>query len=131
LRYPDDGSDMRVLLGMNGSEAAFDALDGAIERAQVAGDDVTVAVLTTPATTYDPDEIEARVRETLDEADFDADVVRLSGDPGSELVELAESEEYDRVVLGGGERSPLGKITLGEVAEFVLLNAETSVTLVR
>lgn len=122
---------MRVLLGMNGSEAAFDALDGAIERAQVAGDDVTVAVLTTPATTYDPDEIEARVRETLDEADFDADVVRLSGDPGSELVELAESEEYDRVVLGGGERSPLGKITLGEVAEFVLLNAETSVTLVR
>ena len=122
---------MKVLLGINGSEAAFDALSETLERAAAVDDDLTVAILETPATTYDTDEIESRVRDHLAESAVDADVVLLSGDPGGELVELAESEGFDRVVLGGGERSPLGKITLGEVAEFVLLNAETSVTLVR
>jgi nucleotide-binding universal stress UspA family protein len=44
---------------------------------------------------------------------------------------VAEREGFDRVVLGGGETSPLGKVTLGEIAEFVVLNANVSVTLVR
>jgi len=55
----------------------------------------------------------------------------VSGHPGSRLVELAEREGADRIVLGGGETSPLGKVQLGSVAEFVLLNAKTTVTLVR
>jgi len=46
-------------------------------------------------------------------------------------VTIANQESFDRIVLGSGERSPLGKIQLGSVAEFVLLNAQTSVTLVR
>ncbi len=44
---------------------------------------------------------------------------------------IAESEEFDRIVLGGGGRSPLGKIQLGPIVEFVLLNAQTPVTLIR
>ena len=55
----------------------------------------------------------------------------VEGDPGAMLVEIADGEGYDQIVLGGGERSPMGKIRVGQVAEFVVLNAETSVTLVR
>ncbi|MFB6087859.1 MAG: universal stress protein [Haloarculaceae archaeon] len=122
---------MKLLLGMGASEAAFDALDETVERVKAAGDDLTVAILATPDTTFDAEEIESRVEDRLDEAGVDAEIRTVTGDPGSGLVELADSGDYDRVVIGGGERSPLGKITLGEVAEFVLLNAETSVTLVR
>ena len=122
---------MNVLLGMGGSPEAFDALEETAERVAAAGDDLTVAILSTPETTFEVDEIEERVERALDEAGVEADVRQLSGDPGSSLVELADRGGFDRIVLGGGERSPLGKITLGEVAEFVLLNAETSVTLVR
>jgi nucleotide-binding universal stress UspA family protein len=46
-------------------------------------------------------------------------------------VEIAEREAFDEVVLGGGHTSPMGKITIGPIAEFVLLNAKTSVRLVR
>jgi nucleotide-binding universal stress UspA family protein len=35
------------------------------------------------------------------------------------------------VVIGGGEQSPMGKIRLGHIAEFVLLNSHVTVTLVR
>jgi len=121
---------MKVLLGTGGSPDGLDALSETVERAREAGDDLTVAVLDT-SSEYDPDEVDRRVRERLADLDYDADVHRISGHPGSQLVELAAGEDFDRIVLGGGQRSPLGKIELGEVAEFVLLNADRSVTLVR
>jgi len=121
---------MKVLLGTGGSPDGLDALSETVERAREAGDELTVAVLDTSADA-DPDEVESRIRERLDELDFDAEVRRITGHPGSQLVELAASEGFERIVIGGGQRSPLGKIELGEVAEFVLLNADRSVTLVR
>jgi nucleotide-binding universal stress UspA family protein len=121
---------MKVLLGMGGREDGFDALEAMLSRTREAGDDLTVAILDT-STDRDVEDVAREVRERVDESDVDADVRTLSGHPGSELTELAESEGFDRLVLGGGQRSPLGKIDLGEVAEFVLLNADVSVTLVR
>ena len=47
------------------------------------------------------------------------------------MIEIAETEDFEEIVLGGGHTSPMGKITIGPIAEFVLLNAKTSVTLVR
>ncbi|MFB6298282.1 MAG: universal stress protein [Salinirussus sp.] len=123
---------MHVLLGV-GAGDDLSALDATVARAREAGDDLTVAV-------YAPDDDDGgggldaagdRVRKRLDELAFEAAIRRIEGDPGGRLVELAADEGYDRIVLPGGKRSPLGKITLGEVAEFVLLNARTSVTLIR
>lgn len=122
---------MRVLLGIGGTDTAFRALDETVERARAAGDEVTVAILDDPERAPTPEEIETRVRERLSDADFDAEVHHLEGHPGSRLVEMAEQGEYDRLVLAGGEQSPMGKIQLGSTVEFVLLNAKTTVTLVR
>jgi nucleotide-binding universal stress UspA family protein len=44
---------------------------------------------------------------------------------------MAEREGFDELVLGGGERSPSGKMRLGRAAEFAVLNAHTTVVLVR
>lgn len=122
---------MKVLLGVGGSSLSFHALDETIERATEAGDDLTVAVFANDAVDATRDDVERRVRETVEQTALTVDIVHIEGDPGSDLVEIANRESYDRIVLGSGKRSPLGKIQLGSVAEFVLLNAQTPVTLVR
>lgn len=123
---------MNILLGVGGSELSYHALDETIERADEVGDDLTIAIFNNEEVDTTADEIQTRVEETLAESGFEADIRRLeSNQPASELVELAESENFDRIVLGGGERSTLGKIQLGSIVEFVLLNAQTPVTLIR
>lgn len=122
---------MKVLLGVGGSDDSLAALERTVERADAAGDDLTVAILRNPESDRSPDEIEEIVEAELAESGIDATVRHLAGDPGSELVSLAGEEGFDEVVLGGGERSPMGKVRLGHIAEFVLLNSPVTVTLVR
>lgn len=122
---------MHVLLGVGGSDLSYLALEKTIERAMEAGDDLTVAIFASEEVDEDPEGVEAAVRERLEDAEFAAEVRHIEGDPGSQLVDLADREGFDSIVLGSGKRSTLGKIQLGSVAEFVLLNAHTPVTLVR
>lgn len=122
---------MKVLLGIGGTDDSLAALEQTVERAREAGDDLTVGIIDNPAADLSPDEVEARVRGVLDETGVDAAVRQLEGDPGSALVDLSEAENFDRIVLGGGETSPMGKIRIGSVAEFVLLNSHVTVSLVR
>ncbi len=116
---------------MGGSEDSLTALERTVERSRAAGDDLTIALVENPQTDADQADLESTVRDVLADADFDADVRRIEGDAGSRLVDVAEAEGFDLVVLGGGERSPMGKINLGQIAQFVLLNSPVSVKLVR
>ena len=122
---------MKTLLGIGGSADSLYALEEAIDRAKQAGDDLTIAIVKNPDASLTEPEIRERVTEALEAAEFEAEIQTLSGHPGSQLIELAERESFDRIVLGGGETSPLGKVQLGSIAEFVLLNARTTVTLIR
>ncbi|MFB6126088.1 MAG: universal stress protein [Halolamina sp.] len=122
---------MKVLLGIGGSEDSVRALEETVERAVAVGDDLTVAVLDNPDSERSAEAVESLVRERLSEAGLDAEVRRIEGDPGSRVVDIAEREGFDQVVLGGGQRSPMGKIRVGSIAEFVLLNSRVSVKLVR
>jgi len=123
---------MDILLGVGGSELSYHALEETIDRAQATGDEVTVAIFDNEEVSDDTDEIQTRVEATLAETAFEATIRHLEGEsPGSELVALAENDGFDRIVLGGGERSTLGKIQLGSIVEFVLLNSQTPVTLIR
>jgi nucleotide-binding universal stress UspA family protein len=131
LGWPAVGGCMRVLLGVAGGEESRRALEETVERAVVAGDALTVAVIEKEDSERSQDAVAADVRAYLAERDVDADVRVVSGDPGSSLVDLAEREGFDELAIGGGTQSPMGKIRLGSVTEFVLLNATTSVRLVR
>ncbi|MFC6615410.1 universal stress protein [Halopenitus salinus] len=122
---------MKVLLGIGGSEDSFRALERTIDRAVAAGDDLVVAVVENPDSDRSYEEVVERVRSVLEDAELEADVRHVEGDPGSQIVDIAEREGFDQIVLGGGHTSPMGKISLGNIAEFVLLNAKTTVTLVR
>ncbi len=122
---------MKLLLGIDGSEDSLRALPRTIDRATEAGDDLTIAILDHPGNDRDPDELYRQASEALMDSAIEAPIRRVSGDPGSRLVEISESEGFDAIALGGGHRSPMGKITLGGVTEFVILNSTVSVLLVR
>ncbi|MFB6267407.1 MAG: universal stress protein [Halodesulfurarchaeum sp.] len=122
---------MRVLLGIGGADDSLDALHQTVERAKDAGDELTVAIVNNPESERTQEEIEEMVNAALEEAEYEAEVRTVEGDPGSQLVEVAEREGFDKIVLGGGQQSPMGKIQLGPIAEFVLLNSHVTVTLVR
>ena len=122
---------MKVLLGIGGGDDSVRALEQTVSRAAEAGDDLTVAVVDDHGTDQPTDDIEAEVDRVLEAATVDAEVRHVDGDAGSELVRIAESEGFDRIALGGGTTSPMGKIQLGSTAQFVLLNAHTTVSLVR
>lgn len=122
---------MHVLLGVGGSEDSFTALDRTLDRVQETGDDLTVAILENPESEPSVDDLYHRVKERIEDAAVEAPIRRVSGDAGSQLVEIAEAEDFDAIVLGGGERTPMGKITTGHIAEFVILNATVTVILVR
>ncbi|QLG28114.1 universal stress protein [Halorarum halophilum] len=122
---------MKVLLGMGGSDDSLTALERTVERTRVAGDDLTVAVVENPEVDASLADVESHARSVLDEAGLDAEVRCVRGDAGSRLVDIAESEGFDCIAIGGGQRSPMGKINLGQIAQFVLLNSQVSVMLVR
>ena len=123
---------MKVLLGVGGSELSYQALTETLERVSETGDELTVVIFENEDSDADLETVQQRVQERIDESGLEPPLRHIDGtSPGSELVNIAESEEFDRIVLGGGGRSPLGKIQLGPVVEFVLLNAQTPITLIR
>lgn len=120
---------MRILVGVDGSDLSLNALDRVIQRARETGDHVAVAVYPTEERSLAT--VEAEVRDRLETLDVDPPVEQIETEPGSKLVEIGERDDHDRIVLAGGTRSPLGKIQIDDVVEFVILNAQISVTLVR
>lgn len=122
---------MKVLLGIGGSPDSLAALSRVVERAAAVGDELTVAVVDNPETDVSKADLAERVKRELSKAGVQASVRTVPGDPGSRLVEIAESEGFDVIALGGGEQTPMGKISVGSIAEFVILNSRVSVFLVR
>jgi len=123
---------MKLLLGVGGSELSYLALTETLERVADTGDELTIVIFDNEDIDADRDAVQQRVQDLIDESGLAPPIRHIEGSsPGSELVNIAESEEFDRIVLGGGGRSPLGKIQLGPIVEFVLLNAQTPVTLIR
>jgi len=120
---------MKVLLGIGGTDGSAEALDRTVARALEAGDDLTIAIVEGKAD--EAEDLDARVESVRSETDLSVDVRRLEGEPGSKLVDIAETEGFDEIVLGGSTTSPMGKIKINQTAEFVLLNSHVTVTLVR
>lgn len=122
---------MRLLLGVSDDDASWRALRRTLARVRETGDELTVAVVARGRSDRSPAAVLSEVRTSLDETGVDARVVQLEGAAGSELVRLAEEEAFDRLIVGGGGESPMGKMELDEVEQYVLLNARTTVTIER
>ncbi|WP_290814769.1 universal stress protein [Halovivax sp.] len=122
---------MKVLLGLGGTDESIRALEETVERAEAVGDDLEIAILEKPEASRSREEMRAEAERIVEEAGLDAAVRDLEGDPGPALVDRAERAGFDQVVIGGGTETPMGKIRLGPITEFVLLNASMTVKLIR
>ncbi|MCT9095220.1 universal stress protein [Haloarchaeobius sp. HME9146] len=122
---------MRVLLGIEGSDESMRTLRKTIERTKEAGDELTIVVVEKDEAKREQSEMAEQARELVEKSGIDAEVRVVSGHPGSTLVDIAEREDFDQLAIGGGTQSPMGKIRLGPITEFVLLNANITVRLVR
>lgn len=122
---------MKLLLGVGGTDDGIRALERTLDRVEETGDDLTIAVFENDASNPAVDEVVNSVHDHLATVGVEAPVRRVEGHPGSGLIELAEREGFDRIVLGGGERSPMGKVQVGSVGQYVVMNAPVTVTLVR
>ncbi|WP_338741959.1 universal stress protein [Haloplanus salilacus] len=65
--------------------------------------------------------------ELLEERGVDVKVTESSGDPADQILDVAESEGADLVVVAGRKRSPTGKALFGSVTQSVILNADRPV----
>jgi nucleotide-binding universal stress UspA family protein len=67
------------------------------------------------------------VADYFDERGIDYEVTESSGDPADAILDVAEEEEADLIVLSGRKRSPAGKALFGSVTQAVILHADRPV----
>ncbi|EMA35393.1 universal stress protein [Halobiforma nitratireducens] len=66
-------------------------------------------------------------RDRLEEAGVETVLFEDSGDAASDILNLADSNDVDEIVLGGRKRSPVGKALFGSVTQSVVLNTDRPV----
>lgn len=76
-------------------------------------------------------EVPSRVKDKLDEADVEFEVETVFGDPAEEIVEFAEENDIEQILIGNHGRSSVSRVLLGSVAEKVVRRAPMPVTVVR
>lgn len=140
----------RVLVPIDGSEQSWRALEYALES-RPADDEVFVLHVINPvegvyagdAMTGDYwegwyDNAEARAERLFEEArevagdrSDEIRTVHETGQPARTIVEFADENGADHIVIGSHGRSGVSRILLGSVAESVVRRAEVPVTVVR
>ncbi|GGL33665.1 universal stress protein UspA [Halarchaeum grantii] len=102
-----------------------DEYDSTLGNLNVSGEDVST------------DEVARRhatirtISHELDDVNVDYTVRGAIGHHGERIVDLAEDEDADLVIVGGRKRSPTGKAVFGSTAQEVMLSAPCPVTFVR
>jgi nucleotide-binding universal stress UspA family protein len=139
----------RVLVPIDGSEQSDVALDHALK--EFSEDDITVLHVIDPADAgynvpvgipggseewYEAAREDARIlfdeaQSVADEYGVTLDTATDMGRPAGTIVEYAEDEGFDHIVMGSHGRSGVSRILLGSVAETVVRRATMPVTVAR
>ena len=135
-----------ILLATDASSASSAATLHAIDLAARLGAQLVVlTVMSTAPRDKDPREVRANpvgrrdertaaVQQVVDRARADGAVAASliwDGDPGEAIVDAADAERADLIVVGSHERSPVGRLFLGSVSDFVVRHARAPVMVVR
>ena len=142
---------MKILIGLDASVHSERVLEFVARMRWPAGSRVIVlSVLQPVASTvtgaYEPtvipaenleglrqqlEELVARAEGTLREVGFSTEGRVLAGDPRQSLIQVAQSERADLIVVGSHGRSGIAKMMLGSVSSHIVTHAPCSVLVVK
>lgn len=66
----------------------------------------------------------------LEEVGIDHEVIDGAGDPGDLILDVIPEVDPDQIVMGRGNRTPVGKAIFGSTTQQVLLNTDVPVVVV-
>jgi len=133
----------RVLVPVDGSESAWSALEYAVEHHQ--SGELTVLHVVDPmrgdyygdeeagSPVSRSEELLAEAQERLAETPdgLDVETTSVTGKPADAILDYAETNDFDQIVMGSRGRSGLSRLLLGSVAETVVRRSSGPVTVVR
>jgi len=142
---------MKILIGLDASNHSERVLDFVTRMRWPAGSRVIVLsvlqpVASTVAGAYEPtvipqenlegmrqqlEELVARAEGKMREVGFATEGRVLAGDPRQSLIDVAQSERADLIVVGSHGRSGIAKMMLGSVSSHIVTHAHCSVLVVK
>lgn len=133
----------RILVPVDGSEPSWKALDHALDHHK-AGEIIVLHVIDPMQGDYyegeehdrpvrRSDEIIETARERFEETaeTLEASTEVVTGKPSGVILDFAEENDVDHIVMGSRGRSGLSRLLLGSVAETVVRRSSSPVTIVR
>lgn len=135
----------RILVAVDGSMYGLAAVKAAAKLAAARGIEsvtlinvipVAVSTMGPAPVAAPPEDIEAwevfqQPKAILKEAGVEARLLLREGDPAYEIVQVAQTEGYDLIVVGHRGLSPIKAFLLGSVSSRIVTHAPCSVLVVR
>jgi len=131
---------MNILVGYDGSTAAREALEFAKKRAKVSGAKIDVVKCMAQHRELNYEDVqmiehklEREVHDHLNSGDipYETHLVISGQQFGENLVQFAEQNKIDEIVIGVKRRSKAGKLLFGSTAQHVILNAPCPVVSIK
>ena len=131
---------MKLLVGYDGSNVAKAAVELAKNRAMVWGAKIDVVNSMAQSRNLGYEEIrkaelnlEDEVHQILnsEKIPYNTNLLISDLEPGEDLVQFAEENKIDEIVIGIRKRSKVGKLMFGSTAQYVILNAPCPVVSIK
>ena len=128
---------MKILVGYDGSSSSKEALKLSIKHAQAFGATVEIVTSMEEGTDVGQEDKALQALEWAKSVLADKKVpcnthLLIRGmSPGEDLIEFANDNKVDEIIVGVKKRSKVGKLLLGSAAQYVILEANCPVVSVK
>ena len=130
---------MKILVGYDGSNSAKDALKLAKDHAMALDAKVDIVTSMVGAKNNQYDDVRqaelgleyAKALLEEDSIDCETHLLIRGLSPGEDLVEFAEDNQINEIIVGVRRRSKVGKLLMGSTAQHVILNAPCPVVTIK
>ena len=130
---------MKILVGYDGTNAAKEALSLAKDHAKAFGGSVDVVTSMEKGTEGQREDIEQAerglewARSFFEEYGITCKTHLLIRGlmPGEDIVQFAEENKMDEIIVGVKRRSKVGKLLMGSTAQYIILKASCPVVSVK
>jgi len=123
---------LKILVGVDGSDNSMSALKEAIKVAKKFSGSVTVITVYTKETEHEIGRIEQNIQLLLKDSQVDYKFIPIFGsNPSRALVDYAEQEKLDLIVVGSRGLGKAAAFLLGSVSNDVVSKASCDVLVVK